>query len=138
MLIYKKQAQSVGFILLKDVMVINIYGIKNCDTMKKAFKTFDSEEIGYIFHDYKKEAPSEGLLKKFIEKAGLDNVVNKRGTTYRKLSDEQKQAVEHVESALPILQANSSMIKRPIVELPDGQVIVGFGPHLVEKIKEAH
>ena len=84
-------------------MTITIYGIKSCSTMKKAFTKLDDLGVSYNFHDYNKQ--------------GIDKVLNKRGTTWRKLTDDQKQAAdENVNNAIDLLIENTSMIKRPIVE----------------------
>ncbi|MBD8490355.1 Spx/MgsR family RNA polymerase-binding regulatory protein [Echinicola sp. CAU 1574] len=111
-----------------------VYGIKNCDTMKKTFKLLEEQNVDYDFVDYKKQAPSEDLLKSFLKKIPLDILVNKRGTTYRKLSEEDKSQLEAVSSALQLLIENSSMIKRPVMVYPDGEVLVGFQKdRIVEK-----
>ena len=101
------------------------YGIKNCDTIKKARSFLNENKISYEFYDYKKNAPTEAFLKDVIEQIGLGIVVNKRGTTYRKLSDNEKEALEDKNKALPIIINNSSIIKRPIVHTGN-KYIVGF------------
>ncbi|WP_143960086.1 Spx/MgsR family RNA polymerase-binding regulatory protein [Litoribacter populi] len=115
--------------------MIKIYGIKNCDTIKKTLKLMDSEEIGYVFHDYKKQAPSMDLLDEMIRNLGLSVVINKRGTTFRKLDDSQKEALEGKNSAISVLQENSSLIKRPIIQLENGQWLAGYDTSLPQKIK---
>ena len=98
-------------------MTITIYGIKSCDTMKKAFTKLDELSVSYEFHDYKKQGIDKESLQRWVDELGVDKVLNKRGTTWRKLSDEQKQAADaDVNKAIELLIANSSMIKRPIVE----------------------
>ena len=98
-------------------MTITIYGIKSCDTMKKAFLKLDELGVDYDFHDYKKQSIDKDSVQRWVDKLGLDKVLNKRGTTWRKLSEEQKQAAdESSDSAINLLIANTSMIKRPIVE----------------------
>lgn len=103
-------------------MIITIYGIKSCSTMKKAFTKLDELNVSYDFHDYKKQgADKKGIDKKsvqrWVDKLGIDKVLNKRGTTWRKLTDEQKQAADaNVDNAIDLLVENTSMIKRPIVE----------------------
>lgn len=109
-------------------MQLRIYGIKNCNTMKKTFDFLESEGIEYEFLDYKKQAPSAALLVKFAEKVGFESLVNKHGTTYRKLDDADKEKLESEKSALAILVEKSSMIKRPIVEFPNGDLVLGFEP----------
>lgn len=101
-------------------MSITIYGIKSCDTMKKAFTKLDELKVEYDFHDYKKQGIDKDSVKRWVDALGIEKVLNKRGTTWRKLTDEQKQAAEaDVNNAINLLVENTSMIKRPIVE---GQV----------------
>lgn len=107
--------------------MLTIYGIKNCSTMKKAFDVLDQAGVVYEFFDYKKQVPTAELLHSWIEQLGLDVVINKRGTTWRKLTDEQKSQAEKIDSAMTLLQAQPSMIKRPIVTDTAGIVLlVGF------------
>ena len=107
-------------------MSVKVYGIKNCNTMKKTFQLLEKEGVTYEFLDYKKEKPSRSLLEGFAEKVGLDQLVNRKGTTFRKLSDEQKILLNQKETAYPLLMENSSMIKRPILRFPDGKLILGL------------
>ncbi|WP_201607492.1 arsenate reductase [Psychrobacter okhotskensis] len=98
-------------------MTITIYGIKSCSTMKKAFTKLDELGISYDFHDYKKQGIDKDTLQRWVNELGIDKVLNKRGTTWRKLTDEQKQAADtNVTNAIDLLVENTSMIKRPIVE----------------------
>ncbi|WP_076502905.1 Spx/MgsR family RNA polymerase-binding regulatory protein [Belliella pelovolcani] len=113
-------------------MQLKIYGIKNCNTMKKTFEFLESEGIEYEFIDYKKQAPDAALLVKFADKVGFEALINKRGTTYRKLDDADKEKLESEKSALAMLAEKSSMIKRPIIEFPNGDLVLGFEP---EEIK---
>ena len=98
-------------------MTITIYGIKSCSTMKKAFTKLDELGVSYDFHDYKKQGIDKNSVQRWVESLGIDKVLNKRGTTWRKLTDEQKQAAdENVNNAIDLLIENTSMIKRSIVE----------------------
>ena len=98
-------------------MTITIYGIKSCDTMKKAFAKLDELEVNYEFHDYKKQGIDKDSVQRWVDMLGIDKVLNKRGTTWRKLNDEQKQAADaKVDKAIELLLENTSMIKRPIIE----------------------
>jgi len=110
------------------MMKLRVYGIKNCNTMKKTFDFLESEGIAYEFIDYKKHAPDKALLTKFSDKVGFEALVNKRGTTYRKLEEKEKTLLEGQEKGLVLLTEKSSMIKRPIVEFPDGGLVLGFEP----------
>ena len=98
-------------------MTITIYGIKSCSTMKKAFTKLDELGISYDFHDYKKQDIDKESVQRWVDALGIDKVLNKRGTTWRKLDEEQKQAADsNVDKAIDLLIDNTSMIKRPIVE----------------------
>jgi arsenate reductase len=116
-------------------MSIKVYGIKNCNTMKKTFDFLDEKGVEYDFIDYKKQKPNTVLFEGFLKKASLESLVNKKGTTYRKMADEQKSALENEETALPILIDNSSMIKRPVIVYKDGSITLGFDEEqIVSKI----
>ena len=104
--------------------MIHVYGIPNCDTVKKARKWLDAAGIDYTFHDYKKEGADPAKLEKWIDAAGVDTVLNRRGTTFRKLSEAEKADIDAAK-AVRLLEENPSMIKRPIVE-HGGAVLVGF------------
>ena len=98
-------------------MTITIYGIKSCSTMKKAFTKLDDLGVSYDFHDYKKQGIDKESVQRWVAKLGIDKVLNKRGTTWRKLDDSQKQAADaSLDNAIDLLVENTSMIKRPIVE----------------------
>ncbi len=105
-------------------MTIHFYGIPNCDTVKKARKYLDAKGADYVFHDYKKEGADPAKLAAWIEAHGVDVVLNRRGTTFRKLSDQDKVDIDAAKAVI-LLQANPSMIKRPVVEADDA-ILVGF------------
>ncbi|MDP4576301.1 ArsC family reductase [Qipengyuania sp. G39] len=104
--------------------MIHLYGIPNCDTVKKARKWLDAQGFDYTFHDYKKEGAAPEKLAAWIEAKGVDSILNRRGTTWRKLSEAEKADVDGAK-AVTLLQANPSIIKRPVVEHPGG-LLVGF------------
>jgi arsenate reductase (glutaredoxin) len=106
-------------------MTIHVYGIVNCDTVKKARKWLAAQGIDYTFHDYKKEGADAGKVARWIAEKGVDTVLNKRGTTYRKLTDAEKAGADDPASAVGLLVENPSMIKRPVVE-HHGGILVGF------------
>lgn len=107
-------------------MTTTIYGIKACSTMKKAFNKLDELGVSYEFHDYKKQGIDSQQVKAWVDALGIDKVLNKRGTTWRKLSDEQKASADaDVNTAIELLVANTSMIKRPIVQ-SEGVLLCGF------------
>lgn len=98
-------------------MAITIYGIKSCSTMKKAFTKLEELGVDYQFHDYKKQGIDKQSVQRWVDELGIEKVLNKRGTTWRKLTDEQKAAADaNVDTAIELLVENTSMIKRPIVE----------------------
>jgi Spx/MgsR family transcriptional regulator len=105
--------------------MLTIYGIKNCDTMKKAFALLDQQGLSYQFFDYKKQTPTAELLQSWIDQLGLDTVLNQRGTTWRKLTDAQKAQAATVEGAIGLMIAQPSMIKRPILH-SDNVLICGL------------
>jgi len=105
--------------------MIHLYGIPNCDTVKKARVWLDGQGKAYTFHDYKKEGADPEKIAGWIAAAGLDLVVNRKGTTFRALSDEDKAKAADAASAPALLAANPSVIKRPIVEHAGG-ILVGF------------
>lgn len=104
-----------------------IYGIKNCDTVKKARKFLDEAGVDYRFHDYKKEGVDADKLRHFVSEFGWDSILNKRGTTWRRLDDDTKESVVNADSALTVMLENPSTIKRPIVEAASKN-FVGFDP----------
>ncbi|WP_047046107.1 ArsC family reductase [Vibrio mexicanus] len=95
-------------------MTITMYGIPNCDTIKKAKKWLEAEGKEYAFHDYRKQGVDKEMVSAFCEKLGWENVVNKRGTTYRQLTQEQKDSLT-LETAIELLVEQPAMIKRPIL-----------------------
>lgn len=103
-----------------------IYGIRNCDTMKKAFAWLEAKKVDYQFHDYKKEGVPAGKLKEWAKRAGWEKLANTRGPTWRKIADAEKVALNEAK-AISLLERNSSAIKRPIVEA-GGKLLVGFDP----------
>lgn len=113
--------QTIRFKLLK----MKIYGIKNCETVKKALNSLDEKGLSYEFHDYKKLGVEASKIKEWLKLTDLSSIVNKKGTTYKKLSEEAKAALENEKTALPIMMEHTSVIKRPILEYKKG-IIVGF------------
>lgn len=103
-----------------------MYGIKNCDTIKKARRYLEDNGISYQFHDYRADGLNDELLSTFISQLGWEILVNKRGTTWRKLSDEEKNAVVDAASAKEVLLAEPAMIKRPVLVSADNRYLVGF------------
>src|SRR3546814_5440842 len=105
-------------------MTITMYGIKNCDTIKKARNWLDSHEIAYDFHDYKVIGIDAARLDSWMRLAGWEVLLNKAGTTFRKLPDADKAGLD-AEKAKALMIAQPSMIKRPVLEF-DGKLLVGL------------
>jgi Spx/MgsR family transcriptional regulator len=108
-------------------MPLTIYGIKNCDTMKKARAFLDKHKIDYAFHDYKTAGIERAKLEGWAKKAGWEALLNRAGTTFRKLPDKDKEGVTE-KKAIALMLAQPSMIKRPVLELGSGKILVGFKP----------
>jgi len=107
-------------------VTVTIYGIKNCDTMKKARAWLDEEGVAYAFHDYKTAGIERGRLEGWVAKAGWETLLNRAGTTFRKLPDKDKESLSE-KKALALMLAQPSMIKRPVLEA-GGKLLVGFKP----------
>lgn len=112
-------------------MTVTIYGIKNCDTMKKARAWLADHSIAAEFRDYKASGIDRTHLERWCREAGWETVLNRAGTTFRKLEDEQKQGLD-AEKAIVLMLAQPSMIKRPVLEA-DGRLLIGFKPGLYEQ-----
>ncbi len=105
-------------------MTTTMFGIPNCDTIKKAKKWLEVEDIAYEFHDYRKQGVDAALVAEFCDALGWEVVLNKRGTTYRQLTQEQKDSLNQ-DNAIQLLVDNPAMIKRPILKVND-QLHIGF------------
>ncbi|ATO19011.1 arsenate reductase [Acinetobacter sp. LoGeW2-3] len=106
--------------------MLKIYGIKNCNSMKKAFDLLTELGLSYEFHDYKKQGIDVETVKTWLDALGQDVVLNKKGTTWRKLSEEEQQtALASEENLLTVLTTHTSLIKRPVLETSSG-FIAGF------------
>ena len=106
--------------------MLTIYGIKNCDTMKKAFTALEQAGLTYTFHDYKKQSIDADTLSKRLDTVGQEVILNKKGTTWKKLTPEQQTyALENQTQLIETLIASPSMIKRPVLDTGNG-LIVGF------------
>jgi Spx/MgsR family transcriptional regulator len=111
-------------------MSITIYGIKTCDTMKKARSWLETKGIRYTFHDYKASGIDAAHVHRWVEKAGLEIVLNRSGTTFRKLDEAEKTDLD-ANKAVALMVAQPSMIKRPVLE-GDGKLLIGFKPEVYE------
>ena len=110
---------------------ITIYGIKNCDTMKKARAWLDDQGVAYDFHDYKLAGIGKDKLKQWSDEVGWETLLNRAGTTFKKLPDSDKEGLNE-RKALALMLAQPSMIKRPVLDL-GGKLLVGFKPDVYGK-----
>jgi arsenate reductase len=107
---------------------VTVYGIKNCDTVKKARAWLDEHGVRYAFHDYKTAGIDPQKLAHWSGEVGWSTLLNRAGTTFRKLSDADKQNIDE-RKALALMAANPSLIKRPVLER-GGKILVGFKPEI--------
>lgn len=113
-------------------MTTTIYGIKNCDTMKKARAWLDKKGVTYGFHDYKASGIDRSRLEAWAAQLGWEALINRSGTTFRKLSDKDKEGLDE-SKAIALMLAQPSMIRRPVLDA-DGKLIVGFKPDQYQQI----
>jgi Spx/MgsR family transcriptional regulator len=113
-------------------MPITIYGIKNCDTMKKARAWLDERGVDYEFHDYKIAGIERERLERWSKKLGWETLLNRSGTTFRKLPDKDKEALTE-KKAIALMLARPSLIKRPVLDLGGGKLLVGFKPEIYKQ-----
>ena len=106
--------------------MIQVYGIKNCDTMKKAFQWLDKHKIEYSFHDYKKSGIDATTLQHWMKKIPIDRLINTKGTTWRKQSEEEKASLSNPSKAIALMIQNTSVIKRPLVVIGKEKYLLGF------------
>ena len=105
-----------------------LYGIPNCDTVKRARDWLTSQGVAYEFHDFKKQGVPADHLAAWVQAAGWERVLNRKGTTWRKLPEAQQASVVDAASAQALMREQASVIKRPVVEWDDGRITVGFDP----------
>ena len=108
--------------------MITLYGIPNCDTVKKARVWLTERGHSHAFHDFKKHGVPAAELARWADVVGWESLLNRKGTTWRKLAAEEQSAVHDSASAQALMQAQTSVIKRPVVEWGDGTLTVGFDP----------
>ena len=110
-------------------MSVTIYGIKNCDTMKKARAWLEKHGVDYDFHDYKAAGIERRRLERWEQKVGWEKLLNRSGMTFRKLPDRDKNGLD-VSKAMALMLKHPSLIKRPVLDLGSGKLLVGFTPEL--------
>ena len=111
---------------------ITIYGIKNCDTMTKARAWLDKHGVAYEFHDYKIAGIDQEQLEKWSKKVGWETLLNRAGMTFRKLPDKDKTKIDE-NKAIALMLKQPSMIKRPVLDLGGGKLVVGFKPEVYDE-----
>lgn len=107
-------------------MSVQLYGIRNCDTMKKAWTWLDAHGVAYDFHDYKKDGVARETLEDWVDRLGWETLLNRAGTTFRKLPEADRAELD-AEKAIALMLAQPSMIKRPVLKAGE-QIQVGFRP----------
>ena len=112
---------------------VTLYGIKNCDTVKKARKWLDTNSVPYTFHDFRVDGIDKTLVNSFLKQVGVDILINKRGTTWRKLSDEEKE-IKNKTQAVNLMVENPTIIKRPVLDV-NKEVTVGFSEESYKSLK---
>ncbi|MEJ0059112.1 MAG: ArsC family reductase [Terricaulis sp.] len=110
---------------------VTIYGIKNCDTMKKARAWLEARGVAHAFHDYKAAGIERGVLEGWAKEVGWETLLNRAGTTFRKLDDADKEDLTQ-KKAIALMLAQPSLIKRPVLDV-GGKLLVGFKPEIYEK-----
>lgn len=113
-------------IVVMTSKTITVYGIPNCDTVKKARAWLTAQGLNYEFHDFKKQGVPEVQLDTWLKRLGWEKLVNRKGNTWRGLDAATQASVVDTGSAIAVIKANSSVIQRPVVQWPSGQVTVGF------------
>ncbi len=112
---------------------MKIYGIKNCNTMQKAFKALDEKGWSYTFHDYKKSGIDAETLQKWCAEWGFEKLINKSGLTWKKLDDAVKATVKDEHAAIALMMQHTSIIKRPVIDTGK-TLILGFDEIAIQKI----
>jgi Spx/MgsR family transcriptional regulator len=119
---------------METTMAATLYGIKNCDTMKKAWTWLDSHGVTYDFHDYKKAGIDRARLEGWARQVGWETLLNRAGTTFRKLPDADRQGIDEAK-AIGLMLAQPAMIKRPVLEAR-GRLYVGFKPETYAELAD--
>ncbi len=120
---------------MKADQPVSIYGIKACDTMKKARDWLDAAGVAYAFHDYKLQGIDAATLGAWADVVGWEKLLNRAGTTFRKLPDTDKVEIDQAK-AIALMLAQPSMIKRPVLDI-GGRLVVGFNPDMYRQVFQA-
>lgn len=122
---------------MTNSLKITLYGIPNCDTVKKARVWLDDNKIAFMFHNFKKDGLTSSVVEEWLTKLDLDTIINRKGTTWRALTDEQKQSANDTQTAIALILEYPSIIKRPVLTIQSQKKIdisVGFKPELFTSI----
>ncbi len=122
---------------MQSTQSITVYGIPNCDTVKKARVWLQEQGIDFVFHNFKKDGLDRGTIEHWLTQVNLDVLINRKGTTWRALSDEQKASCDHREQAIALMLTSPSVIKRPVLQITTQdtqQVAIGFTPQLYQSL----
>lgn len=114
-------------------MKLQVYGIPNCNSVKKARDWLEANGMEYTFHDFKKENPTSDLLQIWLKKVTLDDLINRKGTTWRQLSDSEKAKTQNLAGAIQLMVSKPSVIKRPVIVRKD-QIILGYDLEIYQSI----
>ena len=106
---------------------VTVYGIPNCDQVKKARRWLAAHQVEHSFHDFKKQGLGTNLAKKWVEDAGIERIINRKGTTWRGLDDASKALADKVTGAVALVCEHPSLVKRPVLERA-GSLLIGFDP----------
>ena len=106
--------------------MLDVYGIKNCNTVKKALAWLDEHGVDYRFHDFKREGVDEDRLRRWVEALGWEALLNRKGLTWRRLSEDERARVNDAESAMALMREKPTIIKRPVVERDGEVILLGF------------
>lgn len=107
-------------------VTVSVYGIPNCDTVKKARTWLAENGVDHSFHDFKKQGLPLAQIDQWIKALGYDKLLNRRGPSWRKLDEATQASVIDAASAVAVMKVNSSVVKRPVVQWPGGQITLGF------------
>ncbi|SFU14276.1 transcriptional regulator, Spx/MgsR family [Kosakonia arachidis] len=113
--------------------MITMYGIKNCDTIKKAHRWLEANQVEYRFHDYRADGLDAQLLRTFIDELGWEALLNTRGTTWRKLDESLRATITNADTAAALMLEMPSIIKRPLLCAPGKPMLLGFNESSYEK-----
>jgi len=106
---------------------ITLFGIPNCDTVKKARTWLDLHSISFVFHNFKKDGLTQDVVEGWLRNVELSALINRKGTSWRALNDQQKLQADHKEGAIALVLENPSLIKRPVLQIDDSQIQISLG-----------